>query len=85
MLTSLQKEIGNLNLLNLLEGIEAISVAPFTRSLGWSQEKVQVLLVGVRKDVQNSRIHAIYDLYVISSPFSIFISTRRFATPPLTG
>ncbi|KAI9869122.1 MAG: hypothetical protein M1813_002946 [Trichoglossum hirsutum] len=59
------KEIGNLNLLNLLEGIEAISVAPFTRSLGWSQEKVQVLLVGVRKDVQNSRIHAIYDLHVV--------------------
>ncbi|KAH0559610.1 hypothetical protein GP486_003875 [Trichoglossum hirsutum] len=58
------KDIGNLNLINLLEGMEAISVAPFTRSLGWSQEKVQALLVGVRKDVQNPRIHAIYDLLI---------------------
>jgi len=59
------KEIGSLNLLNLLDGMEAISVAPFTRCFGWTKEKVQMLLLGVRKDVQNPRIHAIYELHVV--------------------
>ncbi|KAH0536012.1 hypothetical protein FGG08_007095 [Glutinoglossum americanum] len=59
------KEVGSCNLLQLLEGFEAFSLAPFTRALGWSADEVQLLLNGVRKDVQNPKVHSLYDLHVV--------------------
>lgn len=29
----------------------------FTRSLGWTAEEVELFLVGVRKDLDNSHVH----------------------------
>jgi len=58
------KEIGAYNLFQLLEGFEAFSLAPFTRKLGWTVPEVQVLLTGVKKDVQNPRVHSMFDLHV---------------------
>ena len=52
------KEIGMWNMHNILDGLHAGSLAPFTRGLGWSREKLEVLLMQVRKDVQDRSIHA---------------------------
>lgn len=43
---------------NLLLGLEAWSLALFTRVLGWSVERLQVLLEGVRRDLHDTSIHA---------------------------
>lgn len=47
---------------NLLDGVEAMSMAILTRGLGWSQEMVQMLLVGVRNDLKNRHVHAYVDV-----------------------
>jgi hypothetical protein len=40
-----------------MEGSYAISVAVLTRGLGMSAQEVEVMLVGVRKDLCNRNIH----------------------------
>jgi hypothetical protein len=57
-----QKTIGAWNLLNVLEGIEAFSMALFTRILGWSAAEVEVLLVDVRKDLRDPGVHSLVNL-----------------------
>jgi hypothetical protein len=42
---------------DLLEGLDS-TTALLTRGLGWSTEKVESLLVDVRKDIENRRVHA---------------------------
>ncbi|ESZ94408.1 hypothetical protein SBOR_5201 [Sclerotinia borealis F-4128] len=42
---------------NLLMGLEALSMALFTRVLGMKKEEVEELLVGVKKDIENTKIH----------------------------
>jgi len=59
------KEIGMANLCNLLEGLEAVTLAPFTRALGWTADEVQVLLAGVKKDVKNPRIHSQINYHIV--------------------
>jgi hypothetical protein len=56
------KEIGMYQMVNFLEGLEALSMALFTRALGWTTEDVEVFLVQVRKDIKNRNIHAYYKL-----------------------
>jgi hypothetical protein len=41
----------------LLEGLNSTR-AILTRGLGWSNEKVELFLVGVRKAINNRHIHA---------------------------
>lgn len=62
------KEIGMWSMVNTLDALEALTIAPFTRSLGWSQEAVQTLLVGVRKDVKDVNIHAFWKMFVNPLP-----------------
>lgn len=40
------------------QGLEAWSMALFTRVLGWSPERLKTLLQGVKKDLYDTRIHA---------------------------
>ncbi|KAK0356213.1 hypothetical protein LTS16_023665 [Friedmanniomyces endolithicus] len=51
------KEIGRFCALNLLEGLEGFTMAPFTRVLHWRPEEVTVFLAKVRKDILRRRIH----------------------------
>ncbi|KAK4957388.1 hypothetical protein LTR10_005350 [Elasticomyces elasticus] len=51
------KEIGGFCALNLLEGLEGFTMAPFTRVLGWRPEEVTVFLAKVRKEILRRRIH----------------------------
>ncbi|KAH7227298.1 S-adenosyl-L-methionine-dependent methyltransferase [Fusarium oxysporum] len=52
-------EWSNLNTVNLLNGL---SMALFTRCLGWTPEEVNVFLVDVRKDLNNPKIHAYWSI-----------------------
>ncbi|RDW73340.1 hypothetical protein BP6252_07247 [Coleophoma cylindrospora] len=63
--TDREKEVGMWSMVNTLDALEALTIAPFTRSLGWSQEAVQALLTGVRKDVRDEKIHAYWKIRVI--------------------
>lgn len=38
-------------------GLEALSMALFTRVLGMEKEQVKELLVGVKADIENTKIH----------------------------
>ncbi|KAL1987597.1 hypothetical protein VTN96DRAFT_3197 [Rasamsonia emersonii] len=59
------KEIGALNMLQFLEGLEAFSVSTFTNVLGWSIEEVQVFLALVRKDAKDRSVHMMHNLHVV--------------------
>ncbi|KAI8151296.1 Secondary metabolism regulator LAE1 [Colletotrichum sp. SAR 10_70] len=59
------KEIGEWANVNYLTGIEAWTMAPFTRALGWKKEEVQILLIDVRKEFNDRSIHAYCSWYAI--------------------
>jgi SAM-dependent methyltransferase len=52
------KEIGFWNRVNTLCVLESLALAPLTRALGWSMDRVQQLLEGARRDIYNRSIHA---------------------------
>ena len=60
------KTVGAWNLLQILEGLEGFSLALFTRTLGWTEPEVQVLLAQVRADLMDPAIHSQLDLSVVS-------------------
>ncbi len=47
---------------NLLDGVQAISMALLTRGLGWTKERAELLLVDTKKDIKNREIHSYVDL-----------------------
>lgn len=57
-----QKRVGALNMVQLLEGLEAVSILPFTKILGWSVEAVHAFLVDVRLDLKKKSVHLLHDL-----------------------
>ncbi|KAF6815903.1 methyltransferase domain-containing protein [Colletotrichum plurivorum] len=59
------KELGIWNGENMAAGLEAFSMAPFTRAHGWTKAEVDVFLVDVRKDMKNRAIHAYWPIYCI--------------------
>ncbi|KAL2145391.1 hypothetical protein VTI28DRAFT_7318 [Corynascus sepedonium] len=59
------KEIGMWSEHNFCGGLYGLSVALFTRALGWTAEELEVFLVEVRKDLRNRSIHAYWPIYVV--------------------
>ncbi|KAF9877757.1 methyltransferase domain-containing protein [Colletotrichum karsti] len=59
------KELGMWSHENFMEGIEGVTMAPFTRALNWTPEEVSVFLIDVRKDGKDRNIHAYWPQYVI--------------------
>ncbi|RYC63364.1 hypothetical protein CHU98_g2838 [Xylaria longipes] len=57
-----QKQLGALQMNNILEGLHGISISLFTKFLGMSPEAVEALLVDVRKDLTNRNIHFYYPM-----------------------
>jgi hypothetical protein len=52
------KELGMWSHENITSSLEGLSVALFTRALGWSMAELEVLLVDVRKEMSDTKIHA---------------------------
>lgn len=54
------KEVGRITELNLLDGVQAMSLASLHRGLGWSQNEIEVYLINVRKAISDRNVHAYY-------------------------
>ncbi|KAI9834988.1 MAG: hypothetical protein M1819_002711 [Sarea resinae] len=59
------KSIGILSRSNFLDGLQAMSLAPFTRALGWSKNELEVYLVGVRRSLMDRSVHAYHKAFVV--------------------
>ncbi|KAH8429749.1 class I SAM-dependent methyltransferase [Aspergillus melleus] len=59
------KRLGIYHQANMLEALEAYSLALCTRYLGWSVEQVQLLLIGVRNELKDQTLHNYSKLYVV--------------------
>ncbi|GAB1317164.1 Methyltransferase [Madurella fahalii] len=59
------KEIGMWTEQNFCGGIYGLSVALFTRALGWSAQELEVFLVNVRKDLRDRQIHAYWPIWTV--------------------
>ncbi|KAJ2898478.1 hypothetical protein MKZ38_003867 [Zalerion maritima] len=59
------KEIGQWAFANVDGGLEGLSLASFTRGLGWSKEETLAFCMNVRKDLKNVRIHGYWAVYVV--------------------
>ncbi len=59
------KELGLWTQENFVMGLEAMSLALFTRGLGWSYEEVLVFVTRVRADMRDGSIHAYWPIYVV--------------------
>ncbi|CAI4215916.1 unnamed protein product [Parascedosporium putredinis] len=58
------KELGGWACENIAGGASGLSLALFTRGLGWTAQEVEVFLAGVRKDMMNVHMHTYY--YIIT-------------------
>lgn len=67
-------DVGMLNLVQLLEGLEGFTLKIFCGFLGQTREEVMVLLARVRKELKEGACHAIFDQYVgFSFPPPLFL------------
>lgn len=53
-----QKALGAMQMANNLEGVDGLTMAVFTRALGWEPARVEQLLVDVKRDMADRSIHA---------------------------
>lgn len=58
------KEVGTVNALQYLEGMEAFSYRLLTTVLGWKLEEVQVFNAKVTQEIKSNKVHAYYTFYV---------------------
>ncbi|KAJ0311044.1 hypothetical protein COL516b_001746 [Colletotrichum fioriniae] len=58
-------DVGMLNLVQLLEGLEGFTLKIFCGFLGQTREEVMVLLARVRKELKEGACHAIFDHHVV--------------------
>ncbi|GME65228.1 methyltransferase domain-containing protein [Neofusicoccum parvum] len=58
------KEIGTVNLIQYLEGMEAFSYRLLISVLGWKLEEVQVFNAKVTQEIKSKTVHAYYTFYV---------------------
>ncbi|KAJ0107682.1 hypothetical protein J7T55_010288 [Diaporthe amygdali] len=75
------KLIGAMCCQNLLEGVQSMSLALFTRVLGMSSEEVLSFLVDVKKDLMNRKIHSYCGVYFVygRKPFDHGLPRERAA------
>ncbi|TLD15993.1 uncharacterized protein PgNI_01902 [Pyricularia grisea] len=58
------KKIGLYTHENIMQGLQALSLALYTRALNWTAEELEVFLVDVRRDLKNRNIHAYWRIVV---------------------
>lgn len=59
------KELGRWAMENFSWGCESMSLALFTRVLGWTHDEVRVLMALVRRDLRNKKIHAYWNFWIV--------------------
>ncbi|KAI9810834.1 MAG: hypothetical protein M1827_006041 [Pycnora praestabilis] len=58
------KNIGHMQEMNWIDGLQAFSLALFHRVLGWSKNEIEVYLIDVRKALRDRGVHAYQKAYV---------------------
>jgi SAM-dependent methyltransferase len=61
------KEAGLLLALNLIEGVDAFTAAPFREVMGWPPEEITTFNEAVRKDLRRRGVQAIIDMVVVTA------------------
>lgn len=59
------RESGKFGLAAMLQGLKGISLAIFTRFLGWQVDEMDILLAQVRAEWRQRRIHSYWPFYVV--------------------
>ncbi|KAH6632603.1 S-adenosyl-L-methionine-dependent methyltransferase [Chaetomium tenue] len=59
------KEVGTWNLMQVLNGLDGLSMRLYTGVLGWSEAEVWALLERVRRDLADPKVHALFDFHVV--------------------
>ncbi|TVY16855.1 putative methyltransferase tdiE [Lachnellula arida] len=59
------KELGIWTCENMSGGVGGLSMALFTRVLGWSVEEVEGYLVNVRKEIKDTKIHSYWNIRTV--------------------
>ncbi|KAF4843830.1 Secondary metabolism regulator LAE1 [Colletotrichum siamense] len=59
------REVGMLNLIQTLDGLEAFSLKLFCDALGQTKEEVLVMLAKVRQEIKSNALHAMFDHHVV--------------------
>lgn len=72
------KTIGLYNRSMIYDGLQGISMGPFTRGLKWTPQKVEVFLVGVRKALMDTSQH-------VYLPFHVVIGQKPLGSAPATA
>jgi hypothetical protein len=67
------KELGLWALANMDQALEAATLAPLTRALGWSMAEVLVLVSKVREIIRDPHVHAYWPMFVLSRPLYLTI------------
>lgn len=60
-----QKMLGMMQMENILDGLHGFSIGLFTKMLGMAAEEVELMLMEVRKDLRNTKIHFYYIVYSV--------------------
>jgi len=60
------KEIGRFQLVAMLEGIYGLTIALWTRFLGWNAQEVELFLALVRNEFKSIKVDCYWPLYVVS-------------------
>ncbi|KAL2196875.1 S-adenosyl-L-methionine-dependent methyltransferase [Corynascus similis CBS 632.67] len=61
----LLKEVGTWNLMQVLNGLDGLSMRLYTTVLGWEEKEVWALLDRVRTDLANPSVHALFEFHVV--------------------
>jgi len=59
------KTLGKLSEANLIDGLGAFTLGPFSRMFGWNSTEIEVYLVNVRRAVSDRHVHAYMKVYVV--------------------
>ncbi|OCL15438.1 S-adenosyl-L-methionine-dependent methyltransferase [Glonium stellatum] len=62
---SKEKDIGKLTLENTREFMSAISMALFTKNLGWTTEEIEAFLAKARADLEDRKKHYYWQMYIL--------------------
>lgn len=58
------KDLGHMNVIQIMDGLEAYNMRLFTSVLGWTQIEAQVLFAEVRKEMKSNRYHGYTQFHV---------------------
>jgi SAM-dependent methyltransferase len=61
------KEVGLLLALNLIEGVDAFTAAPFREVMNWPPDEITAFNEAVRRDLQQRSVHALVDIIVVTA------------------